>query len=59
MNGALRPTRSDEGALVPVFETLFDMGLVLNADIMVAVAGVDLRFLAMAPANAEGSGSDS
>lgn len=42
MNGALRPTRSDEGTLVHVIETLLDKGLVLNADIMVSVAGVEL-----------------
>jgi ribosomal protein L37E len=42
MTGALRPTRSDEGTLVHVIETLLDKGLVLNADIMVSVAGVEL-----------------
>src|SRR5699024_9129049 len=39
---ALQPQRSREGTLVHVVETLLDKGLVLNADIMVSVAGVEL-----------------
>lgn len=38
----LVPQRSREGTLVHVVETLLDKGLVLNADIMVSVAGVEL-----------------
>lgn len=40
--GAMEPQRSREGTLVHVVETLLDKGLVLNADIMVSVAGVEL-----------------
>lgn len=36
------PQRDREGTLVHVVETLLDKGLVLNADIMVSVAGVEL-----------------
>lgn len=42
MSSALRPQRDGEGTLVHVVETLLDKGLVLNADIMVSVAGVEL-----------------
>lgn len=42
MSTALRPQRDREGTLVHVVETLLDKGLVLNADIMVSVAGVEL-----------------
>ncbi|MFC7401267.1 gas vesicle protein GvpJ [Citricoccus sp. GCM10030269] len=38
----MEPQRSREGTLVHVVETLLDKGLVLNADIMVSVAGVEL-----------------
>ncbi|WP_308013532.1 gas vesicle protein [Streptomyces sp. REN17] len=38
----LRPSREGEGSLAHVIETLLDKGLVLNADIMVSVAGVEL-----------------
>ncbi|TWH69079.1 gas vesicle protein GvpA/GvpJ/GvpM family [Micromonospora olivasterospora] len=38
----MQPQRSREGTLVHVVETLLDRGLVLNADIMVSVAGVEL-----------------
>ncbi len=38
----LQPTRNGEGSLAHVVETLLDKGLVLNADIMVSVAGVEL-----------------
>lgn len=41
MSGALVPERGS-GTLVHVIETLLDKGLVLNADIMVSVAGVEL-----------------
>ena len=41
MSGALVPDRGS-GTLVHVIETLLDKGLVLNADIMVSVAGVEL-----------------
>lgn len=41
-NSAMQPQRSQEGALMHVVETLLDKGLVLNADIMVSVAGVEL-----------------
>lgn len=37
----MRPDRG-EGTLTHVIETLLDKGLVLNADIMVSVAGVEL-----------------
>ncbi|WP_095756723.1 gas vesicle protein [Streptomyces xinghaiensis] len=39
---ALEPQRGGEGSLAHVVETLLDKGLVLNADIMVSVAGVEL-----------------
>lgn len=38
----MEPKRDDAGSLVHVVETLLDKGLVLNADIMVSVAGVEL-----------------
>lgn len=38
----MEPSRSREGTLTEVVETLLDRGLVLNADIMVSVAGVEL-----------------
>lgn len=41
-NDAMQPQRSQEGTLLHVVETLLDKGLVLNADIMVSVAGVEL-----------------
>lgn len=37
----MRPDRG-EGTLTHVIETLLDKGLVLNADIMISVAGVEL-----------------
>ncbi|WP_069385900.1 gas vesicle protein [Cellulosimicrobium cellulans] len=40
--GGLEPRREREGSLTHVVETLLDKGLVLNADIMVSVAGVEL-----------------
>ena len=40
--GGMEPRRDREGSLVHVIETLLDKGLVLNADIMVSVAGVEL-----------------
>ncbi|WP_425953452.1 gas vesicle protein [Xylanimonas sp. McL0601] len=40
--GRLEPQREREGTLAHVVETLLDKGLVLNADIMVSVAGVEL-----------------
>lgn len=40
--GGMEPQRSSEGTLMHVVETLLDKGLVLNADIMVSVAGVEL-----------------
>lgn len=40
--GGMEPERSREGTLMHVVETLLDKGLVLNADIMVSVAGVEL-----------------
>lgn len=42
MSTALRPQRDQQGTLMQVVETLLDKGLVLNADIMVSVAGVEL-----------------
>jgi predicted RNA-binding Zn-ribbon protein involved in translation (DUF1610 family) len=39
---AMEPRREPEGTLAHVIETLLDKGLVLNADIMVSVAGVEL-----------------
>lgn len=39
---ALEPQRSREGTLTHVIETLLDRGLVVNADIMVSVAGIEL-----------------
>lgn len=41
-NAPMEPRRDDGGSLVQVVETLLDKGLVLNADIMVSVAGVEL-----------------
>src|SRR5699024_6409742 len=41
-SGGMEPERSREGTLMHVVETLLDKGLVLNADIMVSVAGVEL-----------------
>ena len=41
-SGGMEPQRSREGTLMHVVETLLDKGLVLNADIMVSVAGVEL-----------------
>jgi predicted RNA-binding Zn-ribbon protein involved in translation (DUF1610 family) len=38
----MEPQREREGTLAHVIETLLDKGLVLNADIMVSVAGVEL-----------------
>ncbi len=38
----LQPRRDGDGGLAHVVETLLDKGLVLNADIMVSVAGVEL-----------------
>ncbi|GAA2442005.1 gas vesicle protein [Streptomyces macrosporus] len=38
----MEPRRDGEGSLAHVVETLLDKGLVLNADIMVSVAGVEL-----------------
>ncbi|PWH07007.1 gas vesicle protein GVPa [Brachybacterium endophyticum] len=38
----MEPQRDREGTLLHVVETLLDKGLVLNADIMVSVAGVEL-----------------
>ncbi|WP_377013194.1 gas vesicle protein GvpJ [Arthrobacter sp. GCM10027362] len=38
----MEPQRSGEGTLTHVIETLLDKGLVINADIMVSVAGVEL-----------------
>ncbi|MEV0850289.1 gas vesicle protein [Streptomyces sp. NPDC049954] len=38
----MEPSRDGEGSLAHVVETLLDKGLVLNADIMVSVAGVEL-----------------
>ncbi len=40
--GALEPRRSRDGTLEHVIETVLDKGLVLNADIMVSVAGIEL-----------------
>lgn len=39
---ALQPSRDRDGTLTHVIETLLDRGLVINADITVAVAGVEL-----------------
>src|SRR5699024_4867629 len=41
-SGGMEPERSREGTLLHAVETLLDKGLVLNADIMVTVAGVEL-----------------
>ncbi|WP_334172127.1 gas vesicle protein GvpJ, partial [Sinomonas sp.] len=38
----LQPERSREGTLTHVIETLLDKGLVINADITVSLAGVEL-----------------
>ena len=40
--GPLEPQRAREGTLMAVVETLLDKGLVVNADIMVSVAGIEL-----------------
>ncbi|SDY69420.1 Gas vesicle protein [Micromonospora pattaloongensis] len=42
MRQSLQPQRDSEGTLAHVVETLLDRGLVLNADIMVSVGGVEL-----------------
>ncbi|GAA4139676.1 gas vesicle protein [Leifsonia shinshuensis] len=39
---AMQPQKSGDGTLSHVIETLLDKGLVINADITVSVAGVDL-----------------
>src|ERR1700712_2460806 len=39
---ALQPSRGGEGTLTHVVEMLLDRGLVINADITVSVAGVEL-----------------
>lgn len=39
---ALAPQRDGDGSLGHVIETLLDKGLVVNADIMVSLAGVEL-----------------
>ena len=39
---SMEPQRDPEGSLVNVIETLLDKGLVVNADIMVSLAGVEL-----------------
>ncbi|WP_275451223.1 gas vesicle protein [Arthrobacter sp. H14] len=39
---AMQPSRDGAGTLTHVIETLLDKGLVINADIMVSVAGVEL-----------------
>ena len=41
-NKAMLPQKSGDGTLTHVIETLLDKGLVINADITVAVAGVEL-----------------
>jgi hypothetical protein len=41
-DGPMEPQRAREGTLMQVVETLLDKGLVVNADIMVSVAGVEL-----------------
>ncbi|MGM0928968.1 MAG: gas vesicle protein [Actinomycetota bacterium] len=41
-NAAMEPQRDREGTLTHVIETLLDKGLVINADITVSVAGVEL-----------------
>src|SRR5699024_8151595 len=41
-SGGMEPERSREGTLLHGVETLLDKGLVLNADIMVSVAGAEL-----------------
>jgi hypothetical protein len=41
-HSAMEPQRGREGTLEHVLETLLDKGLVLNADIMVSVGGVEL-----------------
>jgi gas vesicle structural protein len=38
----MEPQRDGDGTLTHVIETLLDKGLVINADIMVSVAGVEL-----------------
>ncbi|MFI2364113.1 gas vesicle protein [Promicromonospora sp. NPDC019610] len=39
---SMEPQRDPDGSLVNVIETLLDKGLVVNADIMVSLAGVEL-----------------
>ena len=39
---SMEPQRDSDGSLVHVIETLLDKGLVVNADIMVSLAGVEL-----------------
>ena len=39
---AMEPQKTGESTLTHVIETLLDKGLVINADIMVSVAGVEL-----------------
>lgn len=41
-SSALQPQRSREGTLTHIIETLLDKGLVINADITVSLAGVEL-----------------
>ena len=41
-SAGVQPQRSGEGTLTHVIETLLDRGLVINADIAVAVGGVEL-----------------
>jgi ribosomal protein S27AE len=38
----MQPERNQEGALAHIIDTLLDKGLVINADITVSVAGVEL-----------------
>lgn len=42
MPTALQPRRDDRASLAHVIELLLDKGIVINADIMVSVAGVEL-----------------
>jgi hypothetical protein len=42
MSSGMQPQRDREGTLTHVIETLLDRGLVINADITVAVGGVEL-----------------
>jgi len=41
-SGGMQPQRDREGTLTHLIETLLDRGLVINADITVAVGGVEL-----------------